>query len=329
MTLSVAMCTYNGASFLSEQLHSIAMQRLLPDELIVCDDGSSDATVGVLRRFAATAPFPVRIHVNPHTIGYAKNFEKAISLCTAELIAPCDQDDVWAANKLLSSVRLLEDQPDVGLVCTDAEIVDAGLKSLGVRMQEALGFGPAEQALVAGGNALLVLVRRNFVTGATMAFRSNFLPDVLPIPQGWVHDGWIALMISLQSRLAFIDEPLVRYRQHGANQIGAPRTMGLGELLSPAVPAQVAALQDAARWRLASQRAPADISRGDLKLLLGKERHTSARADLGCHRLLRLPAIAGQLLRGNYHRYSAGAGSAVKDLVTRRACHEPGGADPV
>ena len=94
-TLSVAMCTYNGSRHLSEQLESIGTQTRLPDELVICDDCSSDDTIRIIERFSASAPFAVRLEINTQNLGSTKNFEKAIRLCQGDLIALADQDDVW------------------------------------------------------------------------------------------------------------------------------------------------------------------------------------------------------------------------------------------
>src|SRR5258708_37621369 len=98
--LSVAMCTYNGARFLPEQLESIAAQTKLPDELVVCDDRSTDGSVEIIRSFAQRAPFEIRLDINANNLGSTKNFEKAIGLCQGEIIALADQDDVWCPQKL-------------------------------------------------------------------------------------------------------------------------------------------------------------------------------------------------------------------------------------
>src|ERR671927_271278 len=97
---SVAMCTYNGARFVREQLASIAAQTRPPDELVVCDDCSTDATLECIREFARTAPFPVRVVENEKNAGSTKNFERAVELCEGDFIALADQDDVWLPEKL-------------------------------------------------------------------------------------------------------------------------------------------------------------------------------------------------------------------------------------
>jgi len=96
---SVALCTYNGERFLSQQLASLAAQTVLPDELVVCDDASTDASMRVVEDFAKNAPFSVRIFRNPNNLGYVKNFEQAIGLCSKEIIFLCDQDDDWEKKK--------------------------------------------------------------------------------------------------------------------------------------------------------------------------------------------------------------------------------------
>src|SRR5215467_4239016 len=107
--LSVALCTYNGSRFLQEQLGSIGSQSRPPDELVICDDGSSDDTVDIIKRFALNAPFPVKLEVNASNLGSTKNFELAVSLCCGDVIALSDQDDVWDATKLAKIERVFLD----------------------------------------------------------------------------------------------------------------------------------------------------------------------------------------------------------------------------
>src|SRR5215208_90703 len=106
----VAMCTYNGAQFVAEQLDSIAAQTRRPDELVVCDDGSDDATPEIIREFAHRASFPLRFYVNETNLGSTRNFERAISLCEGDFIALADQDDVWLPEKLERLERALADE---------------------------------------------------------------------------------------------------------------------------------------------------------------------------------------------------------------------------
>jgi glycosyltransferase involved in cell wall biosynthesis len=221
--LSVAMCTYNGAQYLSEQLESIASQSRLPDALVVCDDRSTDDTVEIIRTFACKLPFAVRLHINEETLGSTKNFEKAIKLCEGDIIALSDQDDVWLPNKLKNIESVLSASPGTGAVFTDAIVVDEYLQPLGYRLWQSTNFSLLQQRKVVKGRSLEVLLKHNVVTGATMAFRSEFKSLILPIPLPWVHDSWIALIIAVLADLMLIREPLILYRQHSRNQIGAKK----------------------------------------------------------------------------------------------------------
>jgi glycosyltransferase involved in cell wall biosynthesis len=221
LKVSVAMCTYNGAAYLREQLDSIARQSRLPNELVICDDGSSDSTPALLADFAASAPFPVRIYRNPNNLGSTKNFEQAIGLCTGDLIALCDQDDIWIPEKLALQAKLLEQDPGLNGVFTDAYLIDSESNRLRERLWSRINFTPAEQRRYISGDGLSTLLRRNVVTGATLMIRGEAQNLFMPIPQTLVHDGWIAWMLTLHSKLEPTVEPLIYYRIHDNQQCGA------------------------------------------------------------------------------------------------------------
>src|SRR4051812_45117425 len=106
MKISIALATFNGAKYLAEQLDSIRRQSLQPAELIVSDDASSDDTVEIAQRFAREVRFKVTVDAHPKVPTYNENFVRAIGQCTGDIVALCDQDDVWAENKLaLAAVK--------------------------------------------------------------------------------------------------------------------------------------------------------------------------------------------------------------------------------
>src|SRR5215468_7332763 len=125
MKISVAICTYNGARFVREQLASIAAQTRPPDELIVCDDGSKDATVEIINSFARASGFPVQLKINEARLGSTRNFDQALGLCNGEGIAFSDQDDVWLPQKLEMLEKHL--MRGAALAFTDGEVVDSSL----------------------------------------------------------------------------------------------------------------------------------------------------------------------------------------------------------
>jgi len=225
------MCTYNGADFLPAQLESIVAQSRLPEEIIICDDASTDETQTLLKQFAANSPVLVSLHLNEKNLGSIKNFEQAIGRCTGDTITLSDQDDVWRSDKLELIEESFHKAPKAGLVFSDAEIVDENLNSFGRRMWDEVGFDRHKRKLVRLGRTLEVLIFGWTVTGATMAFRSRFVKLSLPIPDGiaMLHDGWIALTIAAVSDVMMIEEPLIKYRQHGQQQIGAPLRGGTPE----------------------------------------------------------------------------------------------------
>lgn len=328
MRLSVALCTYNGAAYLPAQLASLAAQDRLPDELVVSDDGSTDETLAVVGAFARGAPFPVRVSRNDVNLGFAQNFARAISLCDGDLIALCDQDDVWRPSKLAMQEGVLAAHPAIGLVCSDADLVGEALQPVGLTLFGQLLLAPAERELIARGRATTVLLERNVAMGASTVFRSRFREAILPIPPGWHHDWWIALMASLQARVALLDEALLDYRQHGANALGAPvpEAATLDLLVRSSIhPRTAQFLREELQWRGALNRVEAlgeggtpNATPGELASLRAKVRHLGARANLPAARRKRVASVVAELIAGNYRRYSAGTASALKDLLVRQ-----------
>jgi len=334
MKFSVAMCTYEGERFLPEQLASIAAQERPPNELVVCDDRSTDATRRIVESFAASAPFPVRLHVNERNLGSTENFGRAIGLCAGDVIALSDQDDVWRPDKLALMERCFSEDPSVGMVFSDAEVVDEQLRSLGRRLWSSSGFDE-KKALIGRGRALDVMLPAYYVTGATMAFRSEFRDLVLPIPTDlpMIHDGWIALVIAAAARVAYIEEPLVMYRRHEGQQLGPPAGTGAGRGKQKNTPRHVLdavrrpnsyadfiASLEAVRERL-SRRGGADarlVSQVEDRLT-----HLKARSDLPAQAARRLLTVLRELALMRYHRYSRGIRSAAKDLLRPAALRRP------
>ena len=136
MMISVAMATFNGGRYLREQLDSIRRQSLLPTELIVCDDGSSDDTVEIVRGFATDAPFKVVIDAHGQRLGFTPNFLRAIGLCTGEVVALCDQDDVWDERKLAVCIPKFADET-VMTVTHRVQVVDENLQPTSMVMPPA------------------------------------------------------------------------------------------------------------------------------------------------------------------------------------------------
>ena len=318
--ISVAMATYNGARYIAEQLESICCQERMPDELVVSDDGSTDGTLDIVAQFQRRFSVPIRIRQNANTLGSTKNFEAAILECEGDIIALSDQDDVWMPGKLGALEQAFG--PDVGLIFTDAEMVDENLKPLGYTLWRLVDFNHRDRAKIQAQEAYDLLLRRSFVTGATLAFRSELRDLILPFPlqlSDFIHDRWSAVLSAAVARLSSIDRPLVKYRQHTTQQFGeGPKTMaqitfrGLkggkanlqGDLLAISTLRQ--RLFDDHGWSAHQEF---------LDALDRRERHITQRLHLPRSRFFRLAPVARELAAGRYHRCSSGLLSAAKDLL--------------
>jgi glycosyltransferase involved in cell wall biosynthesis len=218
LTASIALCTYNGTTYLRRQLDSIFAQTRLPSELIVADDRSTDGTRKLIEDFAATSPFPVRFSVNDRNLGYRANFISAAQRTSGDIIFFCDQDDVWHPTKLDVVCGEFE-RRDALLVYHNAAVVDSEERELSTL------YSAPEQLRAL---AQKPMPPRHYSLGFTQAFRRELLshddlwPESLDHMTGQVmaHDQWYFFLAASLGRIRFVDEPLVRHRQHGGNTYG-------------------------------------------------------------------------------------------------------------
>jgi glycosyltransferase involved in cell wall biosynthesis len=221
--VSVALCTYNGARYLPEQLASIAAQSRLVDEVVVCDDGSTDETARLVADFAERVPFPVRLEVNQPTLGSTKNFEKALLACQGDVLLLCDQDDRWMPDRVARTLAYFDEHPDVDAVFSNARVMDGESQPTGRTIWEEVQFTPELQQRWNGGEAHEILFNGYVVTGATLALRQRALAVTVPFPTRFeklIHDGWIALVLAVKGTIGFIDDELIWYRRHPQQQVG-------------------------------------------------------------------------------------------------------------
>jgi glycosyltransferase involved in cell wall biosynthesis len=219
LSVSVAMATFNGARFIREQLDSLAAQTCLPSELIISDDGSTDQTLQLAKEFAAKAPFPVIVDQNEARLGYRANFLRATTLCNSELIAFCDQDDVWSPRKIELCVPFF-DNPEVLLVYHNAVATTADGRPIG-----SLDYMAAPKVI----NLPMSTGPWPFGYGFTQIFRRSlpFLPELWAtsvdhhcIHERMAHDQWFFFLSSVLGNIAYVNDTLAFYRQHGSNEKG-------------------------------------------------------------------------------------------------------------
>ncbi|WP_237288592.1 glycosyltransferase [Variovorax sp. PAMC 28711] len=323
LDVSVALCTRNGARYLAAQVASVCDQQPVPREIVLSDDGSTDNGMAIVRealaKRGADAP-TLTVLQNAPPLGVTRNFEQAATACRSALIALCDQDDVWHAGRLARMVAQFEARPDLLLLHSDALLVDGDLKPLGSTLFTALEIKPEELAAIANGRAFEALQRRNLVTGATTVFRRSLLAAALPFPPEWVHDEWLAAIASATGRMDVLPEPLIDYRQHAANQIGARRPtfkQKLAKALAPRGTKHVERLRRAEVLLQRLQALGAEVPAKYVDAQRAKVAHQRFRTELPPSRAVRWLPVLIAAARGRYARFDRGWQSVMQDLLER------------
>lgn len=316
--LSVALCCYNGALYVRQQLESIMAQSMPVDEIVVCDDGSSDGTPDIVEALSAQSTVTLTLHRNSRRLGSTGNFELAISLTRGAIVFLSDQDDLWYPTKVRDMVREFERREDLLLLHSDARLVNARGEPLGITLFEGLEVTAWERRQLHSGGAFSALVRRNLVTGATAAFRREVYELARPFPNEWVHDEWLGLIAAASGSVDFLEYPLIDYRQHGGNQIGVP-LLSWHEKLRRVVHSRgdfhhklehrAKVLFD--RLGALGNRVPSDRREWVGEKLL----HAHVRGHLPSNRWERLPIVFKELGTGRYRRCSTGWRSVARDMI--------------
>ncbi len=220
MKISVAIGTYNGEKFLNVQLESILQQTIPVHEIIVCDDHSGDDTINILREFEVSYPSLFKIFANEKNLGVVKNFEKAISLCTGDIIFLADQDDLWNNNKVESVLNFFRTNINCYGMFSDAELIDDTSTINNKTLWELLQFNEALSIDTNPDIFRYLLLYRNVVTGACLAVKREALDFILPFPKDgkMLHDQWIGLKLGEYNRIGMVKQTLLQYRLHSAQE---------------------------------------------------------------------------------------------------------------
>ena len=307
LTTSVAMTTYNGGAYLREQLDSLAVQSLPPGELVVCDDGSSDDTLEILEEFRARVAFPVEIRRNEQRLGYAGNFAKAIGLCKGDVVFPCDQDDVWKEARIRRHMDVYEAEPDVGMVYNNAGFIDGETRPLPGALFD-LNFAryPRLAQTFESDRAFTILTPNWKIYGSMTSFRRKYWEFIAPLPEGLGHDDWVAICLSLLSRLRLIHDHLNDYRKHQSQVTKGSDDPSASVRIFTRLMEQRAAELVRIKERLAKLEASgAPLRFPQHQAYLGELiSHLWRRCSMPDSRLRRAPSILAELLLGNYARFN-------------------------
>jgi glycosyltransferase involved in cell wall biosynthesis len=211
-TVAVVVATYNGATYLRQQLESIVQQTYKPSQIIIVDDDSLDDTLQVANNFAAHHP-EVMVVQNETRLGYIKNFEKGMLIATASYVALSDQDDIWMPHKLETLLANIGDQM---LAYSDSELIDANGQLLNQKMSSIKNQLAYHTPIMYAIGA--------WAPGHAMLFKKELIDKAAPFPALVTHDFWLGFVATCYSRVVYVNEPLVHYRQHTQNAIGADTT---------------------------------------------------------------------------------------------------------
>ncbi len=323
--VSIAVTTYNAGPWLAGQLESFVRQTLPPDQVVICDDGSTDGTIDAVRAFARSAPFEVQVVCNPENLTTTPNFAQAVSLCRGEFIFFADQDDVWHEDKIETLVGVLEADPEAGAVFSNGRVVDESLAPLGYTLWDSLWFDSSERALVQDEREAEVFVRHVVAAGTTLAFRSCYRDVFLPFPDLHdCHDAWVTFSICGVARVRIVERDLIEYRLHGENQFGLQRFNLLEQFAKAKEQLEIGAFRHnmvfftTARDRFRKVEAEGRTLRPEVVALAeGKIRHAGIRDAMTGGFFARLPTIVREVLNRGYWRFGYGAKSLAQDLFLR------------
>lgn len=226
MTSSVALCTYNGEKYISEQLDSILNQTFPIGEIVICDDCSTDSTQKILQEYQKKFPQIFKIFINKSNLGYVKNFEKALALCNGELVFLCDQDDIWNPEKIEKTIKIFEKRKEINVLCHNISLT--GINS---NNSSDFTYWQLENFVPPDNITNLQILKKllytgNVFPGMSMAIRNSFLKKNLPLKKInniIIHDYELLLLALNENSLYVENSILGKYRIHKNQKIGYNR----------------------------------------------------------------------------------------------------------
>lgn len=309
---SVVICTYNGEKFIKEQLESILNQTKGIEEIIVCDDGSTDGTLAIVKKVFSENEFTrYQIFGPQQTRGVAANFLRGMKASKGDYVFCCDQDDVWLRDKVSIFAKAIESS-NKQLYFSDGYIVESDLSRRGYSLWDSLNFSIK---LLEKKPMLDILLNRCVVTGAAMAVSRELINQIDEIPDCWLHDGWFAAVAACNESIQAIDKKTFLYRQHGGNVVGASSDSYLGRMKS-----WVHNISDQkrirreryARYKCVQQKCGSDSP--ELSKCLQFWGELCGLEEKG--KIASLETIISLLREGSYEKYYTGGRGALRDVLS-------------
>ena len=227
-TIDILLASFNGASFIADQLDSILTQDYEKIYVIVRDDLSTDGTTKILETYVNKYPEKITRLPSEKRLGVRSNFSRLMEHSTADYIMFADQDDIWEKGKIRQTLDRMKElernsSPNTPLlVHTDLKVVDSDLNLLSSSFWQYSGIDPLNASTL---NRLLM---QNTVTGCTVMINRHLLIQASPIPEGCaMHDCWLALVAAASGKIDSMPQATMLYRQHGKNALGAKKFLSI------------------------------------------------------------------------------------------------------
>lgn len=217
--VDILLATYNGQKYIREQIDSILNQTYKEFRLLISDDGSTDGTREILNEYKSKDN-RIEVFMQEKNLGVVKNFEFLLGKVEAKYYMFSDQDDIWKESKIEKSLNKIEEGFD--LVYSDLEVVDENLNVTYSSYWKLKGI----YNKVKKYNNFEALYLNNFITGCTVISKKELINSFMPLPNTSkfvLHDYWISLIISQEGKIAYIEESLIKYRQHKNNKVGSKK----------------------------------------------------------------------------------------------------------
>lgn len=214
MKVIVLLSSYNGEEYIREQLDSLLKQTMLPDKIVIRDDGSKDDTLCILEEYASSYPFIT--YYNGRNKGPARSFFDLIYNCEeADYYALCDQDDVWFEDKIETAVKSLENEDNSIplLYCSKYTLTDGNLNPLNSEVSDLYRFSDYPHSLL-----------YHTAPGCTFVFNDAARKKIIRYDADnefcMIHDSIIHKIVAMFGKVILDESSHMYYRQHGNNQIG-------------------------------------------------------------------------------------------------------------
>lgn len=212
--VSVALCTYNGEKYIREQLDSIFSQTMRPDEVVICDDCSSDNTISIIKEYMQSHT-EIKLYENESNLGYKVNFANAINLCSGDYIFLSDQDDFWANNKIEKMLYTFLYNQSVSLVASNIDLVDENGKTIRPFFKKNF-----VRNVNKSNKQWRLIIKKPRFPGMCFAIKKELLERCNPFPSTYHHDEWLSTIASFSNGIYVLNDVLSFYRQHQSQTIG-------------------------------------------------------------------------------------------------------------